>query len=91
MNKNGEEESMCSKTTPMNLNQRAKEKMRKAHRSIRNNSIQKRTSFQRNGVQMRDRPNGMARNLEKEIMSLGQLVKSDLRIRTPLDRSTSDV
>ena len=61
MNKNGEEKSMSSRTTPMNLNQIENEKMSKAHRSIRNKSIQKCTSLQRNGVQMRDRPNGMAR------------------------------
>jgi len=90
MNKGREEESMSSRTTPMNLNQRENKKMRKAHRSIRNKSIQKSISLQRNVVQMRDRPNGMARNLEKEIMSLGQLVRGDSRIRTPLDRSTGD-
>ena len=90
VNENGEKKSMSSKTTPMNLNQRANEKMRKAHRSIRNKGIQKCTSLQRNGVQIRDRPNGMARNLEKEIMSLGQLMKGDPRIGTPLDRSTSN-
>ena len=78
------------RTTPMNLNQRVNEKMRKAHRSIRNKSIQKCTSLQRNGVQIRDRPNGIARNPEKEIMSLRQLVRGDLRIGTPLDRSTSN-
>ena len=49
--------------------------MRKAHRSIRNKSIQKRTSLQRNGVQMRDRSDGMARNPKEKIMSLGQLVR----------------
>ena len=90
MNENGEEKSMSSRTTPINLNQRTNEKMRKAHRSIRNKSIQKPTSLQRNGVQMRDRPNGMVRNPKKEIMSLGQLVRGDSRIGIPLDRSTSN-
>ena len=68
---------MSSRTTPMNLNQRANEKMRKAHRGIRNKGIQKRTSLQMNGVQMKDGLDGMARNLEKEIMSLDQLMRGD--------------
>ena len=38
----------------------------------------------------RDEPDGMARNSEKEIMSLGQLVRGDLKIRTPLDSNTSN-
>ena len=43
-------------------------------------------------MQMRDGPNGMARNSKKKkkIMSLGQLVRGDLRIGTPLDRSISN-
>ena len=90
MNKNGEEMGMCSRTTLMNLNQRTKEKMRKAHRSIRDKGIQKRTTLDRDGLQMRDGLDGMARNQEKEIMSLGQLVRGDPRIRTPLDRSTNN-
>ena len=90
MNKNRKEKSMSSRTTPMNLNQRTNEKMRKAHRSICDKGIQKCTSLYGNGMQMRDGPDGMARNSEKEIMSLGQLVKGDPRIRTPLDRNTSN-
>ena len=90
MNKNEEEKSMSSRTTLMNLNQRTNEKMRKAHRSINDKRIQKCTSLYRNGMQMRDRPDGMARNSEKEIMSLGQLVRGDLRIGTLLDSSTSN-
>ena len=74
----------------MNLNQRTNEKMRKAHRSIREKGIQKRTTLDRDCVQMRDRSDGMTRNLEKEIMSLGQFVRGDPRIKTPLDRSTSN-
>ena len=42
-------------------------------------------------MQMRDGPNRMARNPEKEIMNLSQLVRGDLRIRTPLDRSPSKI
>ena len=53
---------MCSKTTPMNLNQGSNEKMRKTHRSIYHKGKQKCTSLDRNGVQMRDGPDGMARN-----------------------------
>ena len=41
-------------------------------------------------MQMRDGLDGMARNPEKEIMSLSQLVRGDPRIKTPLDRSTSN-
>ena len=40
---------------------------------------------------MRDGPNRMARNPEKEIMNLSQLMRGDLRIRTPLDRSPSKI
>ena len=90
MSKNGEEKSMSSRTTPINLNQRTNEKMRKAHRSINDKRIQKCTSLYRNGMQMRDGPDGIASNPEKEIMSPGQLVRGDLRIETPLDSSTSN-
>ena len=70
MNKNGEKQTMSSRTTPMNLNQGSNEKMRKTHRSISHKGIQKCTSLE-NGVQMRDRLDRMARNPEKEIMNLG--------------------
>ena len=65
MNKNREEKSMSRRTTPMNLNQGSNEKMRKTHRGIYDKGIQKCTSLDRNGVQVRDGPNRMARNLEK--------------------------
>ena len=81
---------MSCRTTPRNLNQGMNEKMRKTHKSICEKSIQKCTSLYRNGMQMRDGLDGMARNPKKEIMSLGQLVRGDPRIRTPLDRSTSN-
>ena len=90
MNKDGEEKSISSRTTPMYLNQRTNEKMRKAHRSISDKRIQKCTSLQRNGVQMRDRPDWMARNPNEKIMNLGLLVRGDPRIRIPLERSTSN-
>ena len=50
MNKNKEKQTMSSRTTPMNLNQRMYEKMRKTHRSVRDKRIQKCTSLQRNSV-----------------------------------------
>ena len=80
---------MSKRTTPMNLNQRSNEKMRKTHRSICDKGIQKCTSLNRNGVQVKDGLDRMARNLEKQIMNLDQLIRSDSRISTPLDGSTS--
>ena len=71
MNKNWEEKSISERTTPMNLNQGSNEKMRKTHKSIYDKGIQKCTSFDRNGVQVRDGLDRMARNPEKEIMNLG--------------------
>ena len=41
--------------------------------------------------QVRDGSNRMARNLEKEIINFGQLVRSDLRINTPLDRRPNKI
>ena len=90
MNENQKEKSMSSRTTLMNLNQRMNKKLRKAHRSIRNKGIQKRISLQKNGVQIRDRLNQMTRNPKEKIVNLGQLVRGDPRIKTPLDRSTSN-
>ena len=84
MNKNREKQTTCSRTTPMNIYQGSNEKMRKTHRSIRHKGIQKCISLYRNGVQVRDGPDRTARNPEKEIMNLNQLVRSDLRISTPL-------
>ena len=90
MNENQKEKSMSNRTTIMNLNQRMNKKMRKAHRSIRNKGIQKRASLQMNGVQMRDRLNQMTRNPKEKIVNLGKLVRGDPRIKTPLNRSTSN-
>ena len=91
MNKNREEKSMSRRTIPMNFNERMKEKMRKTHRSVCDKSIQKCISLYRNSVQMRDGPNRMARNSEKEIMNLSQLVRANPKIRTPLDRRSSKI
>jgi len=82
---------MSSRTTPMNLNQGMNKRMRKTYRSVCDKGIQKCTSLQMNGVQMRDRPDQMARNPKEKIVNLDQLVRSDPRIRTPLDRRTSGV
>ena len=82
---------MSKRTTPMNLNQGSNEKMRKTHRSIFDKGIQKCTFFDRNGVRVRDGPDGMEKNPEKQIMNLGQLMRSDLRINTPLNGSTSQI
>ena len=91
MNKNGEEQSMSCRTTPMHLNQRTNKKMRKANRSISNKGIQKCTTLQKNGVQMRDKPKRMTSNPKEEIMNFSELSNGDLRIRTPLDRRPSDI
>ena len=82
---------MCSRTTPMNLNQGSNEKIRKTHRSICDKGMQKCTSHDGNGVQVRDGPNRMARNSEKQIINLGQHMRSDPRISTPLNGSTSQI
>ena len=91
MNKNRKEKSMSRRTTPMNLNQRLNEKIRKTHRSICDKSIQKCTSLDKNSMQMRDGPDRMARNLEKQIMNPSQLVRGDSRIKTPLDRRSNKI
>ena len=75
----------------MNLNQRTNEKMRKANRSISNKGIQKCTTLQRNGVQMRDRPKRMTSNPKEKIVNLGELSNSDPRTKTPLDKRPNDI
>ncbi len=62
MNKKGEKQTMSNRTTPMNLNQGSNEKSRKTHRNISHKGIQKCTSLNRNGVQVRDGPDRMTRN-----------------------------
>jgi len=39
---------------------------------------------------MRDRPNGVTRNLEKQIIELSKLMGSDMRIISPTNGSTGD-
>ena len=82
---------MCYRNTPMNLNQGSNEKSRKTHRSISHKGIQKCTSLNRNGVQVKDGPDRMTRNPEKQIMNLGKLMKGNPRISTPLNGSTSEI
>ena len=91
MNENRMEKSMSGRRTPINLIHRTKKQMRKTDRSISNKSIQKCTTLRRNGVQMRDRPQGMTRYSKEEIGSLSELNRSDLRIKTPSERSPGDV
>ena len=62
-------------TTPMNLNKRANEKSEKTHRSIGDESVQKRTSLNRNSMKIRDRPNGVTRNPKKQIVELSKLME----------------
>ena len=59
MNENWKEESVTSGGTPMNFVQRTKKQMRETNRSIRDKSVQKYTSLNRDGVKMRDRPQKM--------------------------------
>ena len=91
MYKNKEEKTMCSKTTPINLTQGMNEKSKKTHRSISHKGIQKCTSLNRNCVQMRDRPNRMTRNPEKQIMNLNKLMRGDMRMNIPLNGSTDEI
>ena len=76
---------------PMNFVQRTKKQIRKTDRRTRNKSIQKHTSFKRDGVEMRNRPQRMTRYPKEKIGSLRKLNRCDPRIRTALDRRTSDV
>ena len=67
------------------------EKRQKTHRSISHNSIQKCTSLNRNGVQVRDGPNRMTRNPEKQIMNLSKFMGGNMRISTPLNGNTGEI
>ena len=91
MNKTRKEKIMSRRTSLMNLNQGTNEKVRKTHRSICDKSIKNAHLSIGIVCKMRGGPNRMARNPEKEIMSLNELNSSDPRIRTPLDRRPNDV
>ena len=79
------------RTTPMNPNQRTNEEGRKTHRSISHKGIQKCTSLNRNGVQVRDRPKKMTSNPKKQIVELCKFISSDTKIRTPSNGSIGNV
>ena len=82
---------MCCRTTPINLNQGTNKNSRKTHRSISYKGIQKCTSLNRNGVQVRDGLDEMKRNSKKQIMNLGKTIGGNPRISTPLNGSTSEI
>ena len=86
MNENKMNQRMPYGKTPMNLVQRTKEQVRKIDGRSRSKGVQKHTSLERDGVEVRDKPQGMTRNPKEEIGSLGKLSGRDSRIRTPLDR-----
>ena len=91
MNENRMKKSMSDGWTPMNFVQRMKKQMRKTNRSTRNKGIQKHTSLNKDGVEIRNRPQRMTCYPKEMIGSLNKLSGCDPRIRTPLDRRPSDV
>ena len=80
MNENRIKKSMTNSATPMNFVQRTKKQMRERNRSTRNKGIQKHTSLNRDGVEMRNRPQGMTRYPKEKIGSLKKLRRRDPRI-----------
>ena len=56
MNENRIYKRMSYDRTPMNFGQRTKEQVRKIDRRTRHESIEKHTSLQRDGVEMRNKP-----------------------------------
>ena len=91
MNENRMDKRMPYGRTPMNFVQRSKKQMWKADRRTRQKNIQKHTSPKRDGVEMRNRPQRMARYPKEQISNLRKLSERDPRISTPLDRRPSDV
>ena len=89
MYKNREKQTMRLSITPMNLYKRTYEKSRKTNRSISDESVQKRTSLNRNGMYVRNRPNAMTRNPKEQIIGLSKLMCGNPRISTPTNGSTS--
>ena len=74
----------------MNLNKIANKKKGKTHRSISDESVQKRTSLNGNSMKMRDRPNTMTINPEKQIVKLSKLMRNHTSISTPTNGSTGN-
>ena len=91
MNENRIYKRMSYDRNPMNFIQRTKEQVRKIDRSTRHKRIKKHTSLQKDGVEMRNGPQGMTCNLKKQICGLSKHRRRDPRIRMPLDRWSSDV
>ena len=85
MNENRLEQTMGFSTTPINLYKKMNKKSRKTHRSISDESVQKRTSLNRNCMDMRDRPDTMTRNPKEHIIELNKLMSSN-----PRNGSTSE-
>ena len=77
-------------TTPMNLNKITNEKSRKTDRGISDESIHERTSLNRNGMYLRNRPNAMTRNPKEKIIELSKLMCGNPRISTPTNGSIGD-
>ena len=90
MNNNWKEQAMGFGTTPLNLNKWANEKRGKTHKNISDESVQKRTSLNRNSINMRDRPNTVTRNSKEQIVELNKLMRSNMRISTPTNGSTGN-
>ena len=65
-------------------------KSRKANRSISNESIQKCTPLNRNGMYMGGRPDAITRNPKKQIIELSKLMSSNPRISTPTNGSIDE-
>ena len=58
----------------MNLNKRTNENGRETDRSISDESVQKHTSLNGNGMYMRDRPDAMTRNSKEQMIELSKLM-----------------
>ena len=88
MDKNWEKQTMRFCTTPMNLNKRTNKNGRETNRSINDESVQERTSFNKNGVNMRNGPNTMTGYPKKQVIELNKLMRGNPRISTPTNGST---
>ena len=64
---------MCLEFTPIHLNNSLNKKERKTHGPICDKSIQKSTSIQRDGVNVRDRKDVMTSYPKEKIVNLSQL------------------
>ena len=78
---------MGFRTTLMNLNKWTNKKARETNRSISDESVQERTSFNRNGVNMRNGPNTMTGYPKKQVIELSKLMRGNPRISTPTNGS----